>query len=115
METLTNFELIVTIVTKGKTEKILEASRKAGAEGGTIVYGRGIGIHEQKKFLGLLIEPEKELILTLVPKEKTEGILQAIVDAGGLNKPGTGIGFVLDVSKVVGINHFIRDLQDGQL
>lgn len=111
MEPMSNLDLIVTIIPKGESEKIVTASKRAGAEGGTILYGRGTGIHEHKKLFGIAIEPEKEIILTLVPDSKTDEILEAIVEAGRLNEPGTGVGFVLDAKKIVGINHLIDDLQ----
>jgi nitrogen regulatory protein PII len=101
-------QLIVTIVKKGWSERVVHAARCAGARGGTIVHGRGVGIHEQKKLLGIPIEPEKEIILTLVHRDKTNAVLKAIVDAGRLEKPGTGIGFVLNVDKVVGIVHLLE-------
>lgn len=101
-------QLIVTIIKKGWAEKILNAAKRAGARGSTIMYGRGVGIHETKKLLGIPIEPEKEIILTLIHKDKTDAVLKAIVEAGQLNKPGTGIGFVIDVDKVVGIVHLLE-------
>ncbi|KAF1084222.1 hypothetical protein SPSYN_02626 [Sporotomaculum syntrophicum] len=96
-------ELIVTIVRKGWAERVINAAKNAGARGGTILHGRGVGVHEQKKLLGLPIEPEKEIILTLIHRDKTNEVLKAIVDAGQLQKPGMGVGFVLDVDKVVGV------------
>lgn len=108
MRPLANLDLIVTIVPKGQAEKIVTASKKAGAEGGTILYGRGTGVREHKKLFGLSIEPEKEIVLTLVPDTKTDDILEAIVEAGQLDKPGTGVGFVLEARKIVGINHLIE-------
>ena len=105
-------ELIVTIVKKGWTENIIEASKKAGAEGGTIVSGRGVGIHEGKKLLGIPIEPEKEIILTLVQEEITDQVLSAIIKAGKLDKPGTGISFVIDVKKLDGIVHLLEQYKD---
>ncbi len=96
-------KLIITIIKKGRAEKIIEAARTAGARGGTIMHGRGVGVHEHKKILGIPIEPEKEIVLTLIHEDKVDVVLKAIVEAGNLNKPGTGIGFVLDVEKVVGI------------
>jgi len=99
------FDLIVTIINKGWADEIVEAARNAGAEGGTVLYGRGTGVHERKSFFGILIEPEKEVVLTLIPRERTQSVLQAIVKAGQLEKPGTGIAFVLDVSQVAGIIH----------
>lgn len=111
MEPTSNFDLIVTIVPKGDSERVVKASKRAGAEGGTIIPGRGTGIHEGKKLFGIAIEPEKEVILTLVPESKTDAILQAIVEAGDLDKPGTGVGFVLDTKRVVGIHHLVGSLE----
>jgi len=99
------FDLIVTIINKGWADEIVEAARSAGAEGGTVLYGRGTGVHERKSFFGILIEPEKEVVLTLIPRERTQSVLQAIIKAGQLERPGTGIAFVLDVSQVAGIIH----------
>lgn len=101
------FQLIVTIVNRGKCGPVVEASRKAGAEGGTIISGRGSGIHEKAKLFSFTIEPEKDIILTLVPSDRTEKVLDAIVKASELNEPGHGIAFVIDVEEVTGINHLI--------
>ncbi len=76
------------------------------------MHGRGVGVHEQKKLFGLAIEPEKEIILTLIHKDKTNDVLKAIVDAGQLQKPGMGVGFVLDVDKVVGIVELLEQCGD---
>lgn len=107
MEAPSNLDLIVTIIPKGQSDKVVAASKRAGAQGGTIFYGRGTGIHEHKKLFGISIEPEKEIIFTLVPPSRTDEILEAIVDAGRLDEPGTGVGFVLEAKKIVGIHHAI--------
>lgn len=101
------FDLIVTIVRMGFSEKIIEASRQAGAEGGTIIVGRGTGVHEKKKLLGIPVEPEKEIIFSVVPRDRTQQILEAIVRAGELDKPGAGIAFVLELKQVAGICHLL--------
>lgn len=103
-----DFELIVTIVNKGHCGTVLDASLKAGAEGGTIITGRGSGIHEKAKLFSYTIEPEKDIVLTLVPNDRTEKVLEAIVKATRLNEPGNGIAFVIDVEKATGINHLIE-------
>ncbi|MBS4022907.1 MAG: P-II family nitrogen regulator [Dethiobacter sp.] len=105
MEKSNQYDLIVTIVNKNQSEVVVEASKQAGAEGGTIVFGRGTGVREQAKLFGITIEPEKELILTLIKRDLTETVLDSIIAKADLNKPGKGIAFVLDVEKVVGINH----------
>jgi nitrogen regulatory protein PII len=97
--------LIVTIVRKGWGQPVLEASVKAGATGGTVLFGRGIGVNEKDTIFGIPIEPEKEIVLTLVPEEAAEGILDAVVREVELNEPGRGLAFIVPVTKVVGIPH----------
>ena len=96
-------DLIVTIVEKGLGEDVIDFAKVAGAEGGTILSGRGCGPHDTTKLLGMLIEPEKEVVLTLVPHSKTNTLLTSIEIGMELNKPGKGIAFVLNVSNVVGL------------
>jgi nitrogen regulatory protein P-II 1 len=100
-------DLIVTIVSKGRSERVVKASKEAGAEGGTILFARGTGIHETKSLFGIPVEPEKEMILTIVPARITSTVLEAIVQAGELRTPGTGIAFVLPVKAVAGICHLL--------
>jgi nitrogen regulatory protein PII len=100
-----NVSLIVSIVRKGWGDTVLEASVKAGAHGGTVMFGRGSGIHEQQSILGIPIEPEKEIVLTLTYADQSEEILREIVRAAELEKPGYGLAFVVPVSKVAGVPH----------
>lgn len=107
METIL-YDLIVTIVNKGYSDAVVLASKMAGAEGGTILSGRGTGIHEQATLFSIAIEPEKDIVLTLIDRRKTEGVLQAITKKANLNQPGKGIAFVLEVEKTIGINHILN-------
>ena len=100
--------LIVTFVNKGWGDTVLDASMKAGAEGGTILMGRGVGIHEKRKILGICIEPEKDVVLSLTYPDKKEEILREIVRAAELEKPGAGIALVIPVEKVFGAVHLLN-------
>lgn len=111
MKPIPKHNLIVTVVRKGCCEVIIKASQKAGAEGATIIPARGTGIHEQKKLLGIPIEPEKDLVLIIIREEKTKQVLEAITEAGKLNKPGTGVAFVLELKEVIGIVHLLKELE----
>ncbi|WP_067075168.1 P-II family nitrogen regulator [Methanoculleus horonobensis] len=101
-------ELIITIVKRGWSEPVLAAARGAGAEGGTILLGRGTGIHEVKTLLGIAIEPEKEIILTVVAADRTDTVLDAIVAAAELDQPGMGLAFVLPIRRITGQVHMFR-------
>lgn len=96
---------IVAIVERGKAEKVVEAAKKAGATGASIFYGRGTGETEAKKFLNIHIESSKEMILILTEVEKYKRIMDAMVDAGKIKEPGTGIIFTVPVTNLIGLHH----------
>lgn len=105
--------LIVSIVRKGWGSTVLEAALKAGARGSTVLFGRGAGINEHEKIFGMSIEPEKEIVLTVVYSDRIETILDEIVRAADLNDTGRGIAFVVPVDRVVGVAHFMKQRPDG--
>jgi nitrogen regulatory protein PII len=99
------YKLIAAILPKGATGKVMDAAREAGAEGGTILLARGTGIHEARRFFGLSVSSERELLLVLVEPGKAREVLDAVVKAGRLDEPARGIAFVLAVEEVTGIVH----------
>lgn len=100
-----DIKCIVAIVERGKAEGIVKAAKEVGASGATIFYGRGTGESEVKRFLNVHIEASKEIILILIEREKKNQILEAMVKAGDLKKPGTGIIFTLPVKDLIGLHH----------
>ena len=100
--------LIVSIVRRGWGSAVLEATVNAGARGGTVLFGRGAGINEQEKIFGMSIEPEKEIVLTLVRTALVDVVLEEIVRTAELDRPGAGIAFVVPADRIVGAAHFMR-------
>ena len=105
-----NPRLIVSIVRKGWGGTVLEATIKAGAQGGTVLLGRGIGRNEQQRVFGIQIEPEKEIVLTLVPMDSVDRLLEEIVRAAELTAPGNGLVFVVAVDQVAGLAHIVQEI-----
>lgn len=101
--------LIVSIVRKGWGNAALDASINAGASGGTLLFGRGTGIHENESIMGIPIEPEKEILLTIARSEIVDSIVDAISRACELDKPRAGVAFVVPVEKVIGAIHLTGD------
>lgn len=97
------YQLIVTIVNRGKAEDVVEAAQSAGSKGGTIVNARGSGIHETGKLFNMEIEPEKEMVLILSKEKVTPAIVSSIEEKLEINKPGNGIIFVQNVVRTCGI------------
>ena len=105
MENKRNFELIVSIVNRGYSDYVVSASREAGATGGTIVFARGTSnTGRDESFMGISIQPEKDIVLVLVRAEERKKVMQAICDStSALEKSGHGICFSMPVNHVVGI------------
>ncbi len=97
------YEAIFCIVNAGFSEAAMEAARKAGAGGGTILKGRGTAGLDAEKF-NITIQPEKELLMMLVPVDIKDQVLRALYDAAGLDSQGQGIAFSLPVEKTVGLS-----------
>jgi nitrogen regulatory protein P-II 1 len=105
------YKLILTIVAKGKASKVVAASKKAGAKGGTILPGRGTApVSVYLDILGINFDPEKEIVLILAEEDIIENILQAISNEVKLNQPGNGVAFVVPVKGLAGIIYLLKML-----
>ncbi len=105
MEQNNGYEAIFAIVNDGYTDLVVSASREAGARGGTIINGHGTGNKEIEQFYGIVITPEKKMVMILVPKEIRDDVLVAINNAVGFGTKGQGIAFSLPLTDVVGISN----------
>lgn len=94
---------IFTIVNRGKAGEVVDASLQAGARGGTIINARGSGLNQTMQIFNMEIEPEKEIVLTIVDDEKLDFVVKAIRENSDVEKDGHGILFVLPVNKSYGI------------
>lgn len=105
-------ELIVTIVNRGGFEAVKEAAKAAGARGGTLLHGLGLGGEEAAKFLGISIQPEKDIVLIVVNKEDREQVMQNILDAAGILTENRGICFSLPVDSALGLANKNSSIED---
>ncbi len=96
-------KLIISVVNRGFSEKVMDSARGAGAKGGTVLHGRGTSTGHQNIF-GISIDPEKDIVLIVAPKDNCVAIMEAINIAAGLSTPGSGICFVVPVDNMVGIH-----------
>ncbi len=102
-EKVAEYNLVISIVDKGKGEMVVDAANKAGSRGATIINGRGSGIHETSKVFGMEIEPEKEIVLIISQNDLTEAIVSSISTDMRIEDPGNGIVFVQDIDSTYGL------------
>ena len=99
-----NHEAIFCIVNSGYSDAVMEAAKKFGARGGTVINARGTASKEAETFFHITIEPEKEIVMILVPEKIKDDVLHALYKEVGLDTPGQGIAFSMPVDGVVGVS-----------
>ncbi|MBK1646430.1 transcriptional regulator [Thiocapsa imhoffii] len=107
-----DFKLIMVFVDDTKTDRVLDASRAAGATGATIVgNARGQGLHKLTGIFGLEILEPRDVVLILVEQRRAEKVLHAVLEAGQLDETlSTGIALQLDVERALGLSEHISAL-----
>ena len=106
-------DCIVCIVNAGFGDAVMDAAREFGAGGGTVVHARGTANPDAEKFFGLTIQPDKEMVMILVPSAIKDDILHALYRSVGLQTPGQGIAFSLPVDGVVGLSEAATKKQES--
>ena len=97
-------EVIFCIVNSGYSDAVMDAAKKAGARGGTILNARGTAGKEAETFFHIAVQPEKEIVMILVPTEIKDAVLHALYNEVGLETAGQGIAFSAPVDSVVGLS-----------
>jgi len=98
------YEMIFCIVNAGFAVEAMEAAKKAGAQGGTILRARGTANPEAEEFYNISIQPDKEILWIIVPKEIKDDVMHKLYQDAGLNSKSKGIAFSLPVSHAVGLH-----------
>ena len=107
-----HFKLIIALVEDERTNTVLDAARKAGATGATVISNaRGEGLEPVKTFFGLQLETQRDVLLFLVEEHLSRSILETIEKIGGMDEnSGAGIAFQINVEDAVGVAHQVQSL-----
>ncbi len=104
MDNKTKYEAVFCVINAGFSETVMLAARKAGATGGTILKGRGTTSSDAEKTFGITIQPEKEVVIILVPQAIKDDVLRSIYASAGLESESHGIAFSVPVAAAVGLD-----------
>ena len=96
--------LLVTICNNGFADEVMDVAKSVGARGGTILHARGSAEDNPLQFLGITIEPEKDVIIIIVNDETKNNIMQAIATKLGVGTKAHAVTFSMPVDGIVGIN-----------
>ena len=99
----TEHELILAICEQGYSQKVMDAAKKGGAGGGTVIRARGTGVHNAEQFLGITLTSEKDIIFIVSRTEQKNAIMQAIVKDAGPETRARAVVFSLPVTDTAGL------------
>lgn len=103
MENKQTHELLVVIVKQGYTDQVMNAARSAGATGGTVIHAKGAGTELAKKFFGVSIATERDMVFILTKQETRKEIMKAIMTQAGMKTAAEGMVFSMPVSDIAGL------------
>lgn len=98
-----SYEVVFCIVNAGYSDIVMDAAKEVGARGGTVIHARGTANKEAEQFFHITIQPDKDIVMILVPAEIKDDVLHALYRNAGLKTEGQGIAFSMAVDNVVGI------------
>ncbi len=90
-------EMILCIVNQGYEDKVIEAANTVGITGGTYLSAHGFTKLEAEKFFGITINPDKQIVIMVVPSSKKADILSVLYDQVGINDQAQGIALSIPV------------------
>lgn len=96
--------LILAICNSGNADEVMETAKSVGARGGTIVHARGSAQKDAEHFLGITIQPEKDIIMIIVDDNAKQPIMQAISKYHGIGTKSHTITISLPVDDIVGLD-----------
>ncbi len=100
---MSQYDLIVAVTNRGYSGEVMEAAKTAGATGGTILNARGGNLKNAETFLGIPIQPEKELVLIVTDEKKKAEIMQKITADTGVGTKARSIVFSLPINGIEGL------------
>ncbi len=99
------FSLLVVITDCGNGSRVLNIAKKHGVKGGTLTLGKGTIRNRLLNFLELS-DIRKEIVVMVAGKLTAEHALVGLDRELRFEKKGHGIGFLIPLDNVFGINSF---------
>ena len=84
------------IVNAGFASEVVDIARSLGSTGATIINARG-SVAKPKTILGITIDTEKEIILSVVEKDVAVKIMEQVKEKAGVGTAAHGLCFFLPV------------------
>ncbi len=97
------YALLWVSVKAGHGDEAVDAARKAGARGGTVLKGSRYSTEDASSFLGISIREEQDLVMIVLPAQSKPAVMTAVTAVCGLNTPAHGVVVSMPVDEVMGL------------
>lgn len=98
-----SYHAIITIMDRGLCSKAVDAITETGSHSGTLLTGRGSGLHEKQTILNMALEPEKDILLLISKDENMNDIIHNIDNSLSITEPGNGLLISMQVNRIHGL------------
>lgn len=98
-----DYELIIAITNDGCNDLVMQAAREGHATGGTVIHARGTGDEHVRRFFGLSIADERELVFIVASSKNKAAIMKSIMEHAGKDSDAESLVISLPVTSVVGL------------
>lgn len=92
-------KMLITIVDRGKGEKIAEMLRENNVLYNMILLGNGTAKSELLDYLGLG-QTEKDIVLSVINEDDVQTVMKKLNENMHMAEPGNGIAFTIPISSV---------------
>ena len=106
----TPYTLLVAVMDSGWADKVMDAARDAGAGGGTVLHAKGTSTAQERRFFGVNLTEEKDIVYIVAHSDEKAAIMKAITEQAGPGSKAGAICFSLPISAVAGLRSRERDL-----
>jgi nitrogen regulatory protein PII len=103
------YELIICITNEGHTDLVMDAARKAGAGGGTVIHAKGAVGESARKFFGVSIAEEKEMVFIVAKESQKNAIMKSIIGEAGMHTDAHALVMSLPVTSIEGLRVLEED------
>ena len=93
---MTNLKALYVIVNAGFASLVVDLIRECGGSGATILNARG-SYGKSKSILGITIDSEKEIVLSILPKEIADKSVTLIKEKAGVETNAHGVCYYMPV------------------
>ena len=109
MEKEITHELLVVITNRGHTDQVMDAARSAGAAGGTTIQAKGTATKLARKFFGVSLAAEKEIVFILTRETDRKPIMKAVMAQAGMQTKAQSVVFSVPVIDLAGLRLLEED------